>query len=104
MSGSCSFTRRTLKPSVTVLADEPGAPWVKYIHGERGQGTWTFFGGHDPEDPQHQFGDAPTPKLLQVNEADKDAFIKASKPIYEEFAKDVPGGQELIDKSLALGK
>lgn len=41
---------------------------------------------------------------MQVNEADKDAFIKASKPIYEEFAKDVPGGQELIDKSLALGK
>lgn len=55
-----SFTRRTLKPGVTVLADEPGAPWVKYIHGERGQGTWTFFGGHDPEDPQHQIGDAPT--------------------------------------------
>lgn len=55
-----SFTRHTLKPTVTVLADEPGAPWVKYIHGERGQGTWTFFGGHDPEDPQHQIGDAPT--------------------------------------------
>jgi hypothetical protein len=55
-----SFTRKTLKPSVTVLADEPGAPWVKYIHGEHGQGTWTFFGGHDPEDPQHQIGDVPT--------------------------------------------
>src|SRR5690242_625004 len=41
---------------------------------------------------------------MQVNDADKDAFIKASKPIYEEFAKDVPGGKELIDKSLALGK
>jgi hypothetical protein len=55
-----SFTRKTLKPSVTVLAEEPGAPWVKYIHGEHGQGTWTFFGGHDPEDPQHQIGDLPT--------------------------------------------
>jgi hypothetical protein len=55
-----SFTRKTLKPSVTVLAEEPGAPWVKYIHGEHGQGTWTFFGGHDPEDPQHQIGDAST--------------------------------------------
>jgi hypothetical protein len=55
-----SFTRKTLKPSATVLADEPGAPWVKYIHGEHGQGTWTFFGGHDPEDPQHQIGDPPT--------------------------------------------
>jgi hypothetical protein len=55
-----SFTRKTLKPSVTVLAEEVGAPWVKYIHGEQGQGTWTFFGGHDPEDPQHQIGDPPT--------------------------------------------
>ncbi len=55
-----SFTRRTLKPGVTVLADEEGAPWVKYIHGDHGQGTWTFYGGHDPEDPQHGIGDAPT--------------------------------------------
>ena len=55
-----SFTRNRLKPGVTVLAEETGAPWVKYIHGERGQGTWTFFGGHDPEDPEHQIGDAPT--------------------------------------------
>jgi hypothetical protein len=55
-----SFTRQRLKPGVTVLAEETGAPWVKYIHGERGQGTWTFLGGHDPEDPQHQIGDAPT--------------------------------------------
>jgi len=41
---------------------------------------------------------------MQVNEADKQAFIAASKPIYDEFAKEVPGGKELIDKSLALGK
>jgi hypothetical protein len=55
-----SFTKKTLKSAVTVLADEAGAPWVKYIHGELGQGTWTFYGGHDPEDPQHQIGDPPT--------------------------------------------
>ncbi|MEP6590513.1 MAG: asparagine synthetase B [Gemmatimonadota bacterium] len=55
-----SFQRSTLKPGVTVLGDELGAPWVKYIHGEHGKGTWTFFGGHDPEDPQHAIGDAPT--------------------------------------------
>ncbi|MGD0484300.1 MAG: asparagine synthetase B [Gemmatimonadales bacterium] len=55
-----SFTRHTLKHSVTVLAEEPGAPWVKYIHGDVGRGTWTYFGGHDPEDPQHQVGDPPT--------------------------------------------
>ncbi|MBL8987521.1 MAG: asparagine synthetase B [Gemmatimonadetes bacterium] len=55
-----SFVKARLKPGVTVLADEPGAPWAKYIRGDRGQGTWCFFGGHDPEDPQHQIGDAPT--------------------------------------------
>jgi hypothetical protein len=55
-----SFRRDRLKPGVTVLADEEGAPWVKYIRGEFGKGTWTFFGGHDPEDPQHQIGDPPT--------------------------------------------
>ena len=41
---------------------------------------------------------------IKVNEADEDAFIKASKAIYEEFGKEVPGGKELIDKALALGK
>jgi hypothetical protein len=55
-----SFMRSRLKPGVTVLADEESAPWVKYIHGDLGKGTWTFFGGHDPEDPQHQIGDPPT--------------------------------------------
>lgn len=55
-----SFTRRTLKPNVTVLAQEEGAPWVKYIHGDHGKGSWTFLGGHDPEDAQHAIGNAPT--------------------------------------------
>ncbi len=55
-----SFMRNTLKPANIILAEEPGAPWVKYIHGDVGRGTWTYFGGHDPEDPQHQIGDTPT--------------------------------------------
>ena len=55
-----SFTRATLKPADIILAEEPGAPWVKYIHGDLGRGTWTYYGGHDPEDPQHQIGDTPT--------------------------------------------
>lgn len=41
---------------------------------------------------------------MKVNEADKDAFIAASKPVYDEFSKEVPGGKELIDKAIALGK
>jgi hypothetical protein len=62
-----SFNRDRLKRGVTVLADEPGAPWVKYIHGEYAKGTWTFLGGHDPEDPQHQIGDPPTDLSLHPN-------------------------------------
>jgi tripartite ATP-independent transporter DctP family solute receptor len=41
---------------------------------------------------------------IQVNEADKPAFVAASKPVYEEFSKEVPGGKMLIDKSLSLAK
>ncbi len=53
-----AFRKERLKPGVTVLAEE--GQWAKYIHGRRGEGTWTFFGGHDPEDPEHQIGDPPT--------------------------------------------
>jgi len=55
-----SFRRDRLKPGVMALAQEEGTNWVKYIHGTFEQGTWTFLGGHDPEDPQHQIGDSPT--------------------------------------------
>lgn len=55
-----SFRRDRLKPGVTVLAEEEGTGFVKYIHGNYGRGTFTFLGGHDPEDPQHQIGDPPT--------------------------------------------
>jgi len=62
-----SFHRERLKPGVTILAYEEGAPWVKYIHGEYGEGTWTYLGGHDPEDPQHRIGDPPTDLALYPN-------------------------------------
>jgi hypothetical protein len=62
-----SFTRRTLKPGVTVLAHEEGAPWVKYLHGAYGRGTFTYLGGHDPEDPQHSIGAPPTDLALHPN-------------------------------------
>jgi TRAP-type C4-dicarboxylate transport system substrate-binding protein len=41
---------------------------------------------------------------IAINEADKPAFVNASKSIYEEFAKEVPTGKALIDKSLSLSK
>jgi hypothetical protein len=62
-----SFMKATLKPGDIVLATEEGAPWVKYIHGDYGKGTWTYLGGHDPEDPQHAIGNPPTDLSLHEN-------------------------------------
>jgi hypothetical protein len=62
-----SFNKAALKPGVTVLAFEQNAPWVKYIHGDYGKGTWTYYGGHDPEDPQHVIGSPPTDLSLHKN-------------------------------------
>jgi len=62
-----SFTRNRLKPGVTILAEEAGAPWVKYVHGSFGRGSWTYLGGHDPEDPQHAVGAPPTDLALHPN-------------------------------------
>ncbi|HSW30699.1 MAG TPA: hypothetical protein VLH75_14530 [Longimicrobiales bacterium] len=59
------FREDRLKPGVVVLAREAG--WAKYIHGNLGEGTWTFFGGHDPEDPEHQIGDPQTDLALHPN-------------------------------------
>jgi hypothetical protein len=59
-----SFMKATLKPADIVLAYEEGAPWVKYIHGDAGKGSWTFLGGHDPEDPQHSIGNPATDLAL----------------------------------------
>jgi len=54
------FHREFLKRSVIVLGAVDGPDEVKYIHGRNGRGTWTFLGGHDPEDYQHRVGDPPT--------------------------------------------
>jgi len=60
-----SFREDRLKPGTVVLARE--GEWAKYVHGNLGEGTWTFFGGHDPEDPEHQIGDPPTDLALHPN-------------------------------------
>jgi hypothetical protein len=61
---STGFRRSKLKPGVIVLAEVEGTDEVKYLHGQFGQGTFTFLGGHDPEDYQHMVGD-PETKLDQ---------------------------------------
>ena len=40
---------------------------------------------------------------MKVNEADKQAFQKASKPVYDDFSTEVPNGKEMIEKAIALG-
>ncbi len=55
-----SFRRERLKPGIVTLGEERGQGRVKYLHGTFGEGTFTYLGGHDPEDPRHLIGDAPT--------------------------------------------
>ncbi|MGC9317640.1 MAG: asparagine synthetase B, partial [Armatimonadota bacterium] len=55
-----AFRRDCLKDSVVVLGDFPGTERVKYIHGGYVEGTFTFLGGHDPEDYAHIIGEDPT--------------------------------------------
>jgi hypothetical protein len=57
---STGFRRSRMKSGVLVLAEVEGTDEVKYLHGQFGRGTFTFFGGHDPEDYQHMVGDPPT--------------------------------------------
>ena len=61
------FRRSLIKESVIVLAEVTGTETVKYIHGRVGKGSFTFFGGHDPEDHKHHVGDPPTRLALFPN-------------------------------------
>jgi hypothetical protein len=67
MGQTTSFRRSLVKDYVTVLGDYPGTDEVKYIHGGVGRGTFTFLGGHDPEDYRHIVGDPPTILSLHKN-------------------------------------
>ncbi len=64
MGQTSGFYKKFLKPNVTILAMNEGTEWVRYIHGNYGKGTFTFYGGHDPEDYQHLVG-APKTELDQ---------------------------------------
>lgn len=61
------FKRETIKKSVTILAERDGTDEVKYIHSNFGRGTFTLYGGHDPEDYRHAVGDPPTDLNLFKN-------------------------------------
>jgi hypothetical protein len=61
------FRKHLIKKAVTILGQVEGGDEVKYIHGQVGRGTFTFYGGHDPEDHQHHVGDPPTQLALFPN-------------------------------------
>jgi len=62
-----AFKKSLVKENVEVLAKPPNRDQVRYIHGTLGQGTFTFYAGHDPEDYQHFVGDPPTDLSLHPN-------------------------------------
>ena len=67
MGQTTAFKRETVKTSAVILAENKELGEVRYLHGEYGKGTWTFLGGHDPEDYSHFVGDPPTDLSLYPN-------------------------------------
>jgi len=64
-----AFRKQFIKSEVSILGENKTLSEAKYIHGNAGKGTWTFYGGHDPEDYQHQVGEPPTDLSLHPNSA-----------------------------------
>ena len=67
MGQTTDFKKDFIKSNVLILGENKALGTAKYVHGEMGQGTWTFYGGHDPEDYQHMVQDPPTDLNLHPN-------------------------------------
>lgn len=67
MGQTTAFNEKFVKANVIIMGENKSANEAKYIHGDYGKGTWTFYGGHDPEDYQHLVGDPPTDLNLYPN-------------------------------------
>ncbi|MET0759521.1 MAG: asparagine synthetase B [Flavobacterium sp.] len=67
MGQSTSFDRNLIKSNILVLGENQLNSEARYIHGQKGKGMFTFYGGHDPEDYKHQVGDEPTVLDLHPN-------------------------------------
>ena len=67
MGQTTSFRKKYLKSDVIVMGETKASNEARYIHGKLGNGTWTFYGGHDPEDYQHKVGDPKTDLSLHPN-------------------------------------
>jgi hypothetical protein len=67
MGQTTAFNKKHVKAGVIILGETKSLNEARYIHGDFGKGTWTFLGGHDPEDYQHLVGDPPTDLNLHPN-------------------------------------
>ena len=67
MGQTTGFHRNRIKKHVVIMGEDPASEQVKYLHGNFGKGSFTFYGGHDPEDYQHFVGDPPTDLSLHRN-------------------------------------
>lgn len=67
MGQTTAFDKNLIKSDVLIMGELKSAGEARYIHGELGKGTWTFYGGHDPEDYQHRVGDPKTELELYPN-------------------------------------
>ncbi len=64
MGQTTSYRRSTVKSNVLIMGENKTNGEARYIHGVKGKGFFTFYGGHDPEDYQHRVGDAKTELAL----------------------------------------
>ena len=69
MGQTTSFKNKYIKKDVIIMGETKSTNESRYIHGKLGNGTWTFYGGHDPEDYQHRVGDPKTDLSLHPNSA-----------------------------------
>lgn len=67
MGQTTAYDKRFIKKDVLIMGENKSLNSARYIHGQFGKGTWTFYGGHDPEDYQHFVGDPPTDLNLHPN-------------------------------------
>jgi hypothetical protein len=67
MGQTTAFRSELIKPTVTILGETRAKEEARYLHGTFGKGTFTFLGGHDPEDYRHFVGDPPTDLNLFTN-------------------------------------
>lgn len=67
MGQTTSFDSEEIKPTVLIMGENRSNGEARYIHGVKGKGFFTFYGGHDPEDYQHKVGDPKTELELHPN-------------------------------------